>query len=123
MRSRRAGSRIARRLNCGVRRMTQRRRNPSEKKAISYSRDRRNVYGENSKASRKGIRVRKRLRVRAERRAATIATAAEPESAELSKSARRALGAKHRMWSKVPDAPLGAVISKKLQRRKSNRGA
>jgi hypothetical protein len=61
-----AGQRSAPPLNCSVRRMAKRRRTPSEKKAISYSRDRRNVYGENSKSSRNSIRVRKRLRVRAE---------------------------------------------------------
>ena len=100
--------------------MPRRHRSPSEKKAISYSRDRRNVYGENSKSSRNSIRVRKRLRMRAERRAVAVAMGAEPEQVEPSKSARRALGAKHRMWSKVPDAPLGSVVAKKLQRRKSS---
>lgn len=37
-----------------------RRRSPQEKKALSYARDRRNVYGENDKSSRKNIRRNKR---------------------------------------------------------------
>lgn len=32
------------------------RRDPQEKKALSYAKDRRNDYGENDKGSRKGIR-------------------------------------------------------------------
>jgi hypothetical protein len=41
---------------------------PQEKKRLSYQRDGRNTYGENDKASRKAIPLRKRLRARAVRR-------------------------------------------------------
>jgi hypothetical protein len=37
------------------------RRSPQEKKALSYAKDRRNVYGENDKSSRKNIRRNKRI--------------------------------------------------------------
>jgi hypothetical protein len=47
--------------------MTKRQRSPQEKKALSYERDRRNVYGENTAASRRGVPIRKRSRSRAER--------------------------------------------------------
>jgi hypothetical protein len=43
------------------------RRSPQEKKRLSYSRDRRNYYGENDKSSRKNIARHKRRRHRAER--------------------------------------------------------
>ena len=44
------------------------RRSPAEKKRLSYSRDRRNYYGENDKSSRKNIARHKRHRNRAGRR-------------------------------------------------------
>jgi hypothetical protein len=40
---------------------------PQEKKRLSYENDRRNTYGENSKASRKGIPLAKARANRAER--------------------------------------------------------
>lgn len=40
---------------------------PQEKKSLSYQKDRRNTYGENSKASRKDIPLSKALAIRAER--------------------------------------------------------
>jgi hypothetical protein len=46
------------------------RRSPAEKKALSYARDRRNAYGQNDKASRKAISLRKRKVNRANRHAA-----------------------------------------------------
>ena len=43
------------------------RRGPQEKKRLSYEKDRRNEYGENTAASRKGIGIRKRSVNRANR--------------------------------------------------------
>jgi hypothetical protein len=43
------------------------RRSPQEKKRLSYSKDRRNWYGENDKSSRKNIPRSKRIRHRSER--------------------------------------------------------
>jgi hypothetical protein len=42
---------------------------PQQKKQLSYAKDRRNTYGENSKSSRKNIPLSKALDIRAERRA------------------------------------------------------
>ena len=42
-------------------------RSPQEDKALSYARDRRNVYGENDKSSRKNIRRNKRHPNRSDR--------------------------------------------------------
>jgi len=47
------------------------RRSPQEKKKLSYERDRVNVYGQNDKASRKGIPKRKTASNRSLRRATT----------------------------------------------------
>ena len=46
------------------------RRSPHEKKALSYEKDRRSIYGENDKSSRKNIPLRKRLVNKANRHAA-----------------------------------------------------
>lgn len=42
---------------------------PQEKKSLSYAKDRRNTYGENSKASRKAIPLSKALGIRSQRHA------------------------------------------------------
>lgn len=96
---------------------------PQDKKRLSYSRDRRNAYGESSKGSRKSIRRNKRLSSQAERsknaklkslikRVFDSDYAVEVEN-DL-KSAiklRRAQG-----FRKYPDLPLGEYIE--LQKRK-----
>jgi hypothetical protein len=43
-------------------------KSPQEKKALSYAKDRRNAYGENDKASRKAIPLRKAGENRQDRR-------------------------------------------------------
>jgi hypothetical protein len=98
-------------------------KNPRAKKAASLSRDRRNVHGENSKASRKSIPRAKARKQRAHRRAVHQALVhAEPlvsdvevEATEnkLSKAARvRQVG-----FRKQPDVPLGEVLEGKRPRR------
>jgi hypothetical protein len=101
--------------------MTKRRRSPQEKKALSYTRDRRNRYGENAKSSRKNIPRRKRLIARAERHAqhAALGRDARLTDAEtMVGTPARALGGKHRNWRKQPDRSLGRVIKAKLEHRK-----
>lgn len=49
--------------------VSDRRLTPQQKKALSYERDRRNVYDENDKSSRKNIPLRKRLVSKANRHA------------------------------------------------------
>src|SRR4051794_29977698 len=54
-----------------LRPMAKKRLSPREKKELSYDRDRRNTYGENDKASRKSIPLRKRLQNKRERKQAS----------------------------------------------------
>jgi|SRR5882672_203214 len=101
--------------------MVKRRRSPPEKKVLSYARDRRNTYAENSKSSRTSIRLRKRLRSRADRRVVASATKVVSKSQpdEFDVSRKRPLAAKYRYWRKDPDTPLGVVVARKLARRKA----
>jgi hypothetical protein len=90
---------------------------PREKKLASLALDRRNVYGENDKASRKSIPLRKQMSHQAERRAAKqpLLTAtpalgedhlADVELQILNSDTR----AKRRAFKKEPDEPLGEVL-------------
>ena len=93
------------------------RKTPQEKKALSYAKDRRNLYGENAKASRKAIPLRKRLVNRANRHQFQQSLAAatdvpDPEVVEV-----RALGKRPKRWTKWPDNPLGEVVALRLERR------
>jgi hypothetical protein len=101
------------------------RRDPQEKKALSYTRDRRNDYGENDKSSRKNIRRNKRLPNRADRRRErqVLATAAglavTPDMAERTETrllAKKSMWSR-RWWHKWPDAPLVDIVERKLRRR------
>jgi hypothetical protein len=99
--------------------MTKRQRSPREKKALSYERDRRNTYGENSKSSRTSIALRKRLRSRSQRhleKGALRSVSREPARASAGSAFK--LAGKHRYWSKRPDEPLKKVVHGKLERRK-----
>ena len=83
-------------------------RSPQEKKIQSYQRDGRNAYGEATGSSRRGIRRRKQLVNKANRRATTQALGkADSESAEESANARRP-----KRWKKVSDVPLAAWIAR-----------
>lgn len=98
---------------------------PQEKKSLSYMRDRRNVYGENDKASRKAIPARKAAENRKSRRKANHvlgvvdrldeASAATAESS-LKHDVERVGG-----WTKAADAPLAEFIQVQ-ERRRSWRG-
>ncbi|MEV6099979.1 hypothetical protein [Nocardia sp. NPDC051981] len=100
------------------------RKSPQEKKILSYTKDRRNDYGENDKSSRKAIRRNKRLPNRADRRhgrqmMATATGAVEAEvsdQAEIKLRSTRSVWDK-RGWRKQPDIPLGEIVIRKLERR------
>jgi hypothetical protein len=96
-------------------------RTPAEKKQSSYERDHRNVYGENDKASRKSIPLRKRLRARADRRRASQALAPGRVPSDIEDGdhldAELLPERDPRQWRKQPDAPLGQIVDKKLKRR------
>jgi cell shape-determining protein MreC len=96
------------------------RRSPQEKKALSYEKDGRNTYGENDKASRKAIPLRKRLVNRAnrhdeERRLRTALGSPDEATSEAAESGL--LGRRPKVWRKTPDEPLGQYLEDKRDRR------
>jgi hypothetical protein len=99
-------------------------KDPQERKALSYARDRRNSYGEHDKSSRKNIRRNKRIPNRADRHrerqvlaeAAGRVTVEIAESAEVKLLVRKSMWMTKR-WRKSPDASLAAVVEYKLLRR------
>jgi len=80
---------------------------PQKKKELSLKHDGRNLYGENSSASRKGIRRRKKWVNQTYRRAVkqSLATDADPDT--LAEGADRV---RRKDWKKVTDTPLGEVL-------------
>ncbi|WP_075080000.1 hypothetical protein [Terrimicrobium sacchariphilum] len=68
--------------------------------------DRRNCFGQNDKASRKGIRFRKRWLNRCYRKSEHQAL----RSADVDAMEQDLLGIKRKQWRKMPDIPLGRVI-------------
>lgn len=99
-------------------------KSPTQKKALSLKRDRRNVYGENPAASRKGIRRRKQLSHSAERHAISstlgrVRQDSSEENASEVDAIERQLRAERKIkaFKKMPDRPLGEVILKKQLRR------
>jgi hypothetical protein len=93
---------------------------PQEKKRLSYQRDRRNSYGENSKASRKNIPLSKALSIRAERHSqdhlllATLNATNDEQLALVENSVR---STKPRQWRKSADEPLGEALSRRHLRK------
>lgn len=94
------------------------RRSPREKKRLSYSRDRRNTYGENDKSSRKNIARNKRNRHRSERHreqqqlSAALGPVDEVVEADLDERLARARRGSR--WRKLPDTPLGLYVASTL---------
>jgi hypothetical protein len=100
------------------------RRSPQEKKHLSYTRDRRNRYGENDKSSRKSIPRRKHLRHRAGRHhqrqllAAALGPVDEDTAALVQDRVTRPRhGERGDRWRKVPDEQLGLHVAASLKRR------
>ena len=101
-------------------------KNPEEKKRLSLTLDRRNRYGENSKASRKGIQRGKQLRHMDERRTVGEVLARlkgdvqEEQAIEAELLAKtRITHSRRRGFKKSPDTPLGVVLASKKARKKS----
>jgi hypothetical protein len=92
-------------------------KNPAEKKRLSLERERRNRYGENSKASRKAIPRGKQRRHMNERRGVGEVLAPlkgqvqEDEATEAELLVKtRITNTKRRGFKKRPDTPLGVVL-------------
>jgi len=101
-------------------------RSPQEKKALSYANDRRNAYGQNNKAARKLIPLRKAQESRQDRRKVTqglsVVTRVAGEVADLIESS--AFHDVHRIggWKKSSDASLGEVVASALAAREKRIG-
>lgn len=97
------------------------RRSPQEKKRLSYSKDRRNWYGENDKSSRKTIPRSKRIRHRSERHSQqqqlSVALGSVDESVEAVLAERLAKTRRSNRWRKFPDTQLGVYVAGKLAAR------
>lgn len=91
---------------------------PQEKKRLSYERDRRNRYGQNAKASRRLIPLRKAKTKRSYRKRTNQILAAAPKSIDLladdAPESRIAVVPKKR-WRKVPDLSLEDAIKAKKE--------
>lgn len=91
---------------------------PQDKKRLSYAKDRRNTFGENSKASRKGIPLAKARSIRSERHEQdhqlTLAVSAQDED-ELVAVEMAVRSSKPRQWKKSPDQPLQEVLTRKAR--------
>ena len=98
-----------------------RRRSPQEKKRLSYSKDRRNWYGENDKSSRKNIARNKRNRHRSERHREQqqLAAALGPvdEAVEAGLDERLTCARRADRWRKHPDTQLGVYVAGALAAR------
>jgi hypothetical protein len=97
---------------------------PSEKKRVSLVKDRRNVYGECPTSSRKNIRRGKqrshmelRRAANEELRALKGASVEAHADAIESRAKERILALARSSFKKVPDAPLGMVVARKVKRR------
>jgi hypothetical protein len=105
--------------------VTKRLRTPQEKKRLSLAHDRRNTYGNNTKAARKVIPRKKRRAARAERHHTNAALSSEVRVADADLIVGlpiRVRGAKHRQWRKGPDQPLGEVIAKQTEKQTARYG-
>ena len=83
---------------------------------MSYARDRRNMYGENDKSSRKNIPLRKRLVNKANRHAVQqqLRQAAGVSAVERAeRAADRVRGARQKTWRKRPDLSLRQALDLK----------
>jgi hypothetical protein len=100
-------------------------KSPQEKKALSYAKDCRNTYGQNDKASRKIIPLRKAKVNRGYRRKVNeVLHQIDPNGdtgiADTVESAAR--NVKRVYWKKAPDQALGEVVERKLERRITHAG-
>lgn len=94
------------------------RKSPQEKKQLSYTKDRRNWYGENNAGSRKNIARNKRVRHRSERQFGqqwrTAALGPVDEDIETDLDQRLARSGPRGRWRKFPDVQLGLFVTKTL---------
>jgi hypothetical protein len=97
---------------------------PREKKDLSLERDRRNRYGENDKASRKRLPLKKQEGRQRERSSVKMALGQlkgeiQPDFADQVESEvrTRTVTLRRKAPKKVPDVPLGEVLRRKKRPR------
>ena len=102
------------------------RKTPQDKKALSLAHDRRNIYGNNQKAARKAIPLRKALENRRVRHKdnQAVSHSSHLDEAALDLAESSARHGVHRLggWKKGADAPLGLVIETALKAREQRAG-
>lgn len=94
---------------------------PQEKKTLSLTKDRRNAYRENDKASRKNIplaraRDHRKNRHRQNQTLAGVERLGEEAAALVESTARQDIR-NGQGWTKLPDQPLGDHLSEQRARR------
>jgi hypothetical protein len=95
------------------------RRSPQQDKALSYARDRRYAYGNNSKAARKAVPRRKRWVNKVNRHAEHQLLAQGRGMADAGRAEDiqdRLTGRRPKRWRKHPDIPLGRLLERRRQR-------
>jgi hypothetical protein len=102
--------------------VAKKRRSPQEKKRLSYSKDRRNDYGENDKSSRRNIARNKRHQRRAERHRGQqgLSAALGPVDETVEANVDQGIAARARRgsrWRKFPDTQLGVYVAETLAAR------
>ncbi|GAA4153496.1 hypothetical protein [Actinomadura keratinilytica] len=96
------------------------RRDPRDKKRISYANNRRNAYAENDKSSRNAVRLNKRFPHRADRHRVqwilrdAVGAPADGAADEVEERLGRR---RPKSWRKHPDLPLGDWAEIRLERR------
>lgn len=101
------------------------RKTPQEKKALSYKKDCRNVYGENDKASRKLIPLRKAKAHRSDRKKAEEILQKIEKQSDFEKIGlleNELLSLRRNYWKKYADQPLKEQVERKLERRENHAG-
>jgi hypothetical protein len=91
-------------------------RSPHETKSLSYAKDRRNVYGENDKSSRKNIPRHKRRVNKANRHAVQQQLAQAGGILDLDRAERaedQLRGTRPKTWRKQPDISLGEFLARR----------
>lgn len=101
-------------------------RSPQEKKALSLKKDRRNTYGNNQKAARKAIPLRKAIEHRQNRHKSNQALAqidrVDEATIDLTESSIRNDVHRTGGWKKGADEPLGVVIERAQLAREQRHG-
>lgn len=105
--------------------MNKKSKTPQEKKRLSYQKDRRNSYGENDKASRKAIPLRKKKVNRQNRKIATqILNDARffDDEQDLERIEGDAKGIREKVWQKGSDCSLAEHIATQEEKREERFG-